>query len=200
MGGTGFTMDAQYQLRFYEKDPSVKLTVDYLLAIPTVLKEIIGEGCHQIAQKDCSVEALLADVKQLGLEKLISLNMSKLKRRAYDHTSGTHNFLSSLLVLPPAEQRLLANKAMGLVNEVQDYLKLCKDHEITPQKELLEALVNRYVQTRTSAAHTLVKEQLRLQQTQPQSKKGLIPGATGLAHEESIQSAFEGLTIKKSGG
>ena len=131
--------------RFYEKDPTVKRSVETLLALPFDVQTIVAEGSVLIAERECQAATVLTNIKSLGTEKVLALYKSRQQRREYDKNRTVHRMMAYLMALTPEHQNLLARKMIELTGFANDYLQVCEQQSEAPQNEVLESISSTYV-------------------------------------------------------
>jgi hypothetical protein len=184
----------RYSMRFYEKDPGVKFTVEFLLAFPPSIQSIVSNGFSRMAIKDHKANLWMQNLKSLGTEKVLALYALKKKRRAYDQNPETHQAMAYLFVLPPEGQKAIVSKLNELLDFVQDYLKECRSYNFLPQREMLEKITDTYVEHGAPAATMLLKA-IHVSLSQPNTPpKDAATNTTSAL--ETIQGAETGLRIK----
>ena len=100
------------ELRFYEKDPTVKCAVESLFCFPAEIRRVLANGFSLIAERDFKVLEIENRGKNLGMEKVLSLHKSKQKKRPYDQCPSTHKALNYLMMMTPDSRVFLANKIL----------------------------------------------------------------------------------------
>jgi hypothetical protein len=133
------------QLRFYEKNPTVKQAITLLLKFPPDIKAILAKGFCALAEGEFNAHEMLQDLKSLGPEKVLALYQSKFKRREYDCDPNLTKAMNYLMVLTPEDQFFLALKLLELINVVREFMVLCKKHAISIQLAFIERITGIYV-------------------------------------------------------
>ncbi len=132
------------ELRFYEKDPTVKRAVEALFLFPPDIQRVLASGFTLIAERDFKMQEVENGGKNLGVDKVMSLHKSKQKKRPYDNCPITHQALNDLMMMTPESRVFLATKIIELMGFMQEYLKLCKNHDVWPDAEIVQEISDTY--------------------------------------------------------
>jgi len=133
------------QLRFYEKNPTVKKAVTLLFKFPPDVRSILARGFCAIAETDFDAHVVIKDFKRLGKEKVLALYKSAQKRREYDDDPYLTKAMNYLMILNPDEQFFISVKLMDLMYVVRDFMVMCKVHAVKLQLAVVERLTHMYV-------------------------------------------------------
>lgn len=194
--------------RFYEKHSAVSQAVESLLLFPDDIQRIIAKGFSTIAERDCQAAEIMKEFKSLGTDKVLALYKSKTKKRKYDQNPITHQAMNYLMIMSDESQIFMAGKIMELVGFMQDYLKLCKRHAVTPQRESVETISNTYVMRGATEAKIFLKKldaeiHLQLAESPPVPKAATssfppVPAVGEVLDEIAIETS--GQKIRKNTG
>jgi hypothetical protein len=133
------------QLRFYEKDPTVRRAVEALFLFPEDIKRVLSGGFALMAEQDCHMSEVDNRGKTLGAEKILSLHKSKQKKRPYDNCPITHKAMNYLMLMTPESRIYLAEKVIELMGFMQEYLKLCQSYSTLPDEKVVQGITDIYV-------------------------------------------------------
>jgi hypothetical protein len=190
-------MAGAYKLRFYEEDPSVKFSIEFLFTFPQSVQTIIARGFGQIAVRDYKAQQVLNNTKSLGKEKILALYALRQKRRTYDQNPTVHQAMGYMMVLPDDCRRGLAQRLSELSGFIYEYIKDCQLAGDIPQVEILDNLTDLYVRE----GSVYVSQFLKLLRTKLEAAataaKSLKPNPTPTSHLELIKDAGSGLSVKE---
>jgi len=133
------------QLRFYEKNPTVKQAVTLLFKFPPDVRSILARGFCAIAESDFDAHIVIKDFKRLGKEKVLALYKSAQKRREYDRDPYLTKAMNYLMILNPDQQFFISVKLLDLIHVVRDFMVVCKQHAVRLQLAMVEKITHMYV-------------------------------------------------------
>lgn len=133
------------QLRFYEKNETVKQAVTLLFKFPPDVRSVLARGFCQLAESDFDAHVVIKDFKRLGKEKVLALYKSAQKRREYDCDPYLTKAMNYLMILNPDEQFFISVKLLDLMHVVRDFMVVCKQHAVKLQLAMVEKITNMYV-------------------------------------------------------
>lgn len=191
-------MAGAYKLRFYEQDPSVKFSIEFLFTFPQSVQTIIARGFGQIAVRDYKAHQVLNnETKSLGKDKILALYALRQKRRSYDKNQTVHQAMSYMMVLPEESRRSLAQRLSELSSFIYEYIKDCQIAGDIPQVEILDNLTDLYVRE----GSIYVSQFLKLLRTRLEAAalaaKDTQPEKPASPHLELIKDAGRGLSVKE---
>lgn len=188
---------ATRQLRFYEKNPTVKQAVTLLFKFPADIRTILAKGFCAIAEKDFRAGELIHDLKSLGKEKVLALYKSRLKRREYDSCPWLSKAMNYLMILEPSDQWFLAVKLQEMIDVVRDYLVACKASGMAIRLHLVECLTNTYAECGAREAKNLYQNVVReIRRIAPEMKTRLKNVVPPVGPVEAIASENSGMRIR----
>lgn len=133
-------------LRFYDRDANVSRAVELLLLLPFEMQSIIADGISSIAEQEFRAHKLMRELKNLGSEKVLALYKSKQRKRDYDQNPAVHKAVNYLLVLSDENRVWIAQRIIGLIGCLHDYLSSCRSFSVLPQRETVDSLTGIYVE------------------------------------------------------
>jgi hypothetical protein len=173
--------------RFYDKTPVIKQAVDAFLLFPDEIQQMIADGFSEVARRDCQALELANNLKSLGAELVLALYKSKRKQRGYDRHAHAHQALNDLMVVSDENRILLANTMLDIMRLVREYLALCRDYGLIPQKDIIRAISAAYAKGGATEAATCVT-------TLAQTLKSRYPGLAPFP--ETVRSQDTGMRVK----
>lgn len=132
------------ELRFYEKDPTVRRAVEALFLFPAEIQRVLASGFTLIAERDFKMKEVENRGKNLGASTVLSLHKSKQKNRPYDNCPVTHKALNYLMMMSPESRIFLSCKIIELMGFMQEYLKLCESCNVLPDDEVVQEISDTY--------------------------------------------------------
>jgi len=142
--------------RWYDKRPSLSLSINLLAKCPFELQTLVGEGMSQLAQKQFKAQDLLQSVKSLGVDKTLGLYKAKKKQRSYDSNPAFHHAMNCLYVLAAEHQDFMANQILELMDMVHDYFRACRLYGAQSSQSDVANLTRTFVENGSPAARTLL--------------------------------------------
>jgi hypothetical protein len=185
--------------RFYERDPSLKQAVETMLLFPEDIQEIIAAGFSEIAQRDYQLKEILDNLKSLGADTIMAFHKSKRKQREYDKNPVVHKAMNDLRVISPENQVLLARRTLELMGCLQNYLKLCKQFNMPPRKDILQSIAVAYIDGCVHQANMQLNQVGRkFEEQRPTQTRAVLPqqNKPPLASSEAVRSKEDGMRIK----
>lgn len=144
--------------RWYDKRPSLSLSINLLSKCPFELQTIVGEGMSQLAQKQFKAQDMLQSVKSLGVDKTLGLYKAKKKQRAYDNNPAFHHAMNCLYVLAAEHQDFMANQILEVMDMIHDYFRSCRLYRSQSSQEDVASLTRTFVEQGSPAARTLLTQ------------------------------------------
>lgn len=109
--------------RWHDQQPTVARSVKLLEVFPPEFQGLLGETITTLAEKHCKARELMANLRSLGPEKVLSIFKSKSKRRSFDQQPAVHQAMSYMFILPDKERLYIAGHIIVLVGQVVEYFK-----------------------------------------------------------------------------
>lgn len=131
--------------RWYEQQPTVSKSVVLLEIFPGEFQVILGDTIIALAEKHCRAKELMANLRSLGPEKVLSIFKSKGKRRPFDQHQSTHQAMNYMYILPDPERIYIATEIIIVVGHVVEYFKVCLEEGLTVDLAAVSAMLNTYV-------------------------------------------------------
>jgi hypothetical protein len=143
--------------RWYDLDPTVSKAVRLLESFPSDIQTLISEGALRLAEQECRINELMANLRSLGPEKVLGIHKSKNKRRAYDQNLAVHHAMNALYALSQVNRQLIGERVLDLMNCILEYIRVCKGYEIDPSVEEVGAIAQAYVELGPEEAKALLQ-------------------------------------------
>lgn len=144
--------------RWYDKRPSLSLSINLLAKCPFELQTIVGEGMSKMAQKQFQAADLLSSVKSLGADKTMGLYKAKRKQRSYDKNPAFHHAMNCLYVLKHEHQDFMAAQILELMDMIHDYFRACRLYGGISSTEDVAKLTHVFVENGNPAARALLTD------------------------------------------
>ncbi len=180
--------DPTFHKRWYDKDETVSKAVRMLESFPGEIQTVIAEGSLKLAERECKIRELMANLKSLGPEKVLGIHKSKNKRRYYDENPTVHNALNALFILSDENRLFLARHVLDIMNYIVEYMRVCKGYQVDPELEDISTLVNTYVETGAEEARILLKK------IGERFKRNL---SRAMGKDENLAQDLQGLRIRE---
>lgn len=164
--------DSGKRERWYDADPTSANTIGWLIAFPIQVAQILAMSLNQMADQLHYQQAEAEALKSIGADKVLSLYLSRQKRRMSDQNPELFTFLNRLKSLQGQHQQSLMSHTTALVTGTRLYLKFCVNEGIAPSSRVLEGLIDSY---RRQGIKALENELRSVQATL--SKKPVAPSA-----------------------
>jgi len=132
--------------RWHDQQPTVARSVKLLEIFPPDCQILLGETIITLAEKHCKAKELMANLRSLGPEKVLSIFKSKGKRRPYDQLPTVHQALNYMFILPDNERLYIAGHVIVLVDHMVAYFKYSMEHGSPVYLSTVAALTNSYAQ------------------------------------------------------
>jgi len=132
--------------RWYDQQATVSKSVTLIESFPVEFQVILGESILSLAENHCQVKELMAELKSLGPEKVLSLFKSKSKRRSYDNQQELHQAMNYLYVLPDESRIYIATHIIALTNYFYEYFKICKEGGVQPSANIARQVSKAYLE------------------------------------------------------
>ena len=131
--------------RWYDQQPTVSRAVDILNDFPLDFQIVLANSIVEIAESHCNVNELLADLRTLGPEKVLSVFKSKSKRRELDASKEVHHALNCMYILSDGDRIFIANHLITLGSYLVDYFKICKTEGMQPSLSIAREVSAAYI-------------------------------------------------------
>ncbi len=131
--------------RWYDKQQTVSKSVKLLETFPVEYQEVLGDTIIRLAEKHCQVDELLANLRALGPDKVLSIFKAKSKSRGYDQNDTVHKAMNYIYVLPDEGRIFIATQVIEVVGHVYEYLMICRETSQAPATEIVQSLTNSFV-------------------------------------------------------
>ncbi len=132
--------------RWYDQQPTVSRAVDILNDFPVEFQVVLAVSIVEMAETHCKVNEMMADLRTLGPEKVLSVFKSKSKRRSLDVSKEVHHALNCLYILAEGDRIFIANHLITLGSYLVDYFKICKTEGIQPSLNIAREIAAAYIQ------------------------------------------------------
>lgn len=132
--------------RWYDQQATVSRSVTLIESFPTEFQVILGESILSLAESHCNVQDVMAELRSLGPEKVLSLFKSKSKRRSYDNQQELHQAMNYLFVLPDESRIFIASHIITLGNYFNEYFKICKEGGVQPSSHIARQVSKAYLE------------------------------------------------------
>jgi len=179
-------MTKTYQ-RWYEAYPKLTQSLSALETFPPQILDIILCGVIEVAENECRVNEILNSFKTLGTEKVLALHKSKARKRSYDRNPQLHKTMNYIYVLSDENRAFMAEKMLGLVQFVIEYLKACNEFQATPDGDEIGQLSTCYVRRGDVSARQLLdnirekfEETVRLASAKASGQQNELPAGKGI--------------------
>jgi hypothetical protein len=205
--------------RWYDQQATVSKSITLLETFPSDFQTILGESIIELAENEFNINEMMAELRSLGPEKVLSLFKSKSKRRATDQVSQVHRAMNYMFVLPEGPRIFIATHIIGIVSYFYEYFKMCKQEGIQPSANVARQVCRAYLQGDLQDPHiflTIVRQQIQISthySFEYASKANLadtpMPATEFAAknaekqkaeapHQEKVEASEEGLFVRKS--
>ncbi len=128
--------------RFYDKEREVVDALEVISLFPTYIQDIVSRGLTLISVQDFKLEAKL---RNIGVENVLALYKSKLKRRKTDFSVCHHDAVNHLRLLEKWERKLVADRIMEMAGCIDFYLTECEMVEVQKQQSDVTDLRDCYI-------------------------------------------------------
>lgn len=187
--------------RWYDQQQTVSRSVTLMESFPSEFQVILGESIIEIAENQCHVDELMAQLRTLGPEKVLNLFKSKSKRRSYDDKQSVHQAMNYMYILPDGDRIFIANHIIALVDYFYEYFKLCREEMVQPSTNIARQVSKAYLQgdlTDPNIFLTIVRQQIQTSthySFEYSSRPGTV--AASATYEEKLDSSQQGMKIRK---
>ena len=180
--------------RFYDQDPLVSQAIHLLLLLPGEIQTLVAECTARIAESEYRANELMHNTKSLGSDKILALYKSKQKKREYDQNPLIHRALTYLMLLSEENRRLIASRIVGLISQINDYLRSCQASAMAPSIEHMRDIRSTYLKLGPEEASRKVKH---IQEQTFRLGRRVRPAPSGIpAKAESIIEKKLGLRVR----
>jgi hypothetical protein len=137
--------DGPTYTRWYDRQQTVSKSVKLLESFPVDYQEVLGDTIIKLAGKHCDAEALMADLRALGPEKVLNIFKAKSKNRGYDQNETVHKAMNYMYVLPDENRVFIATQVIEVVGHLFEYFSICRETGQAPAREVVQSLSNAFV-------------------------------------------------------
>lgn len=196
--------------RWYDKQQTISRSITLLETFPAEFQIILGESIIDLAENQCNVHELMAELRSLGPEKVLNLFKAKNKQRSYDAHQEVHQAMNYMYILPDGDRIYIANHLIALVSYFFEYFKICKAEGVQPSANVARQVSKAYLQGDLhdpSIFLTIVRKQIQLsthysfQLTNLGNPAIPLPSAADLIatadFDEKIGESKQGLKIQR---
>lgn len=131
--------------RFYDQDPVVSQAVSLLLMLPGEMQTMAADSLSKIAETEYRLGEMIQETKSLGSDKIMALYKSKQKNREYDKNPSLHRAFNYLMLLTEENRRMISHRIVGLITQMHNYLKSCRQFSLVPTVQHLAAVTQAYL-------------------------------------------------------
>jgi hypothetical protein len=151
--------------RWYDRQQTISRSVTLLESFPAEFQIILGESIIDIAENQCRVNEVMAELRSLGPEKVLSIFKSKSKQRNLDAHQEVHQAMNYLYILSDGDRIYIANHIIALVSYFFEYFKICKTEGVQPSANIARQVSKAYLQGDLhdpSIFLTIIRKQIQL--------------------------------------
>jgi len=130
------------QSRWYDFDSRVSGVIVSLNALPVSAQQQLADFTLRLCEQVLQDQTRKRGFKSLGVEKIVKLNKSGLKRRGYDANKFVYRAMNCLIMLPVESQTKIINDLDESTKLVADYVLFCDTHHLTPSLTVIANLIS----------------------------------------------------------
>ena len=193
--------------RWYDQQATVSKSISLIETFPQEFQVILGESILSLAEDRCQVKELMAELKSLGPEKVLSLFKSKSKRRSYDSQQELHQAMNYMYVLPDESRIYIATHVIEMANYLYEYFKICKEGGVQPSANIARQVTKGYLEGDLHDPNiflTVVRKHIEVSShysfvfaNQPQQEEAAERATKTHSYDEKLQSDRQGMKISR---
>ena len=187
--------DQLFRRRWYDADATVSKAIRTMESFPGEIQGIICEGTLKLAERECRVKELMANLRSMGPEKVLGIHKSKNKRRQGDSSVVIHNAMNAMFVLSAGNRQLIAVQVLEIMNYILEYMQACKGLQVDPTAEDIANITDTYVELgpeEVKALLTTITERFK------RSLKKAMEKPTSSKVDETLREDTQGMRIKEA--